>query len=132
MTKSPIDLPGLTVTLDNLIYRHDPGNTPAGTPHIFVYFLTIINESPLAITLLGRKWVIHNQDGETLVIEGEKIVGETPSLQTGEKFSYNSFHLTAGDAVAQGSFHGVTGDGLPIHTRTPPIVMRIPSQPQTP
>ncbi len=121
-----IQPPGLSVSLDNLTHQYDPTRTPADKPHIFVYFLTIANQSQWTVTLLGRKWVIEQADGETLVIEGEKIVGETPLLNPGEKFSYNSFHLTGMNAVARGSFHGVTPDGVRVRVPTPPIELRIP------
>jgi ApaG protein len=29
-----------------------------------------------------------------LVVEGDKIVGETPASPPGEQFSYNSYHVT--------------------------------------
>ena len=39
--------------------------------------------------------------GSQLVIEGDKIVGDTPRLEPGEEFSYNSYHVAGCDAIAQ-------------------------------
>lgn len=97
-------------------------------PHAFVYFITITNGSDRTITLLGRKWVVQHDDGTRLVIEGDKIVGETPRLSPGEQFSYNSYHVTGLDAVAHGSFHGVDEHGGKIHVLLAPFALRLPAE----
>jgi len=102
---------------------------PSGQAHAFVYFITIRNGSERVITLLGRKWVIDHVDGTRLVVEGDKIVGETPRLAPGEQFSYNSYHVTGCDAGACGSFHGVRRNG-PESARDPGALSTCPS-PQT-
>ena len=60
------------------------------------------------------------------MIEGEKIVGETPRLPPGEHFSYNSYHVTGVDARAIGSFHGVDEYGQKIHVFLPAFDMIVP------
>ncbi|MGH8016708.1 MAG: ApaG domain [Opitutaceae bacterium] len=120
------ELAGLEVVLDKLEYMSGRGNIPPETPHVFVYYLTIRNRSKLGVTLLGRKWIVIDEKGNRTVIEGDKIVGETPQLAPGESFSYNSFHLTAGDATAEGSFHGLDQNGARVHVRIPPVPMRVP------
>jgi len=119
-------LSGLTARLDKLVYHHGGMTLPADKPHAFVYFVTINNASDRIVTLLGRKWVIQHSDGDHLVIEGDKIVGETPRLAPGEEFSYNSYHIGASDARALGSFHGVDEFGNKIHVVLPPFDMIIP------
>ncbi|HVU34353.1 MAG TPA: ApaG domain [Opitutaceae bacterium] len=120
------ELPGLTACLDKLCYHHGGASLPADKPHAFVYFITIRNASDRAVTLLGRKWVVLHDDGTRLVIEGDKIVGETPRLGPGEQFSYNSYHVTGMDARAHGSFHGVDEFGNRVHVILPPFEMTIP------
>jgi len=121
-----LELPGLSVTLDRLDYRPGGSYAPPDTPHVFVYHLTIRNGSDRRVVLLGRKWIVEGGDGDRLVVEGDKIVGHTPDLAPGERFSYNSFHLTAGHARAEGSFHGVDAEGRRIHVRIPPFEMIVP------
>ena len=121
-------LEGLKVTLDNLEYHYGGGGGAKETPHVFVYYITIDNQSKRRVKLLGRKWIISSPNGEKLVVEGDKIVGNEPDLAPGETFSYNSFHLSATDASAIGSFHGIDEDGNRIHTRIPRFVMCIPDQ----
>ena len=121
-----IELPGLSVTLDNLVHRYEPQQAPADRPHLFIYFLTIHNHSDRRVTLLARKWVVQRPDGETEVIEGDRIVGQTPSLAPGETFSYNSFHLTGTDAAVRGAFFGLDEQGHRIHVRIPAFDLRVP------
>jgi ApaG protein len=117
-------LPGLTARLDKLCYHH--GGIPADKPHAFVYFITIQNGSDRIVTLLGRKWVIDHCDGTRLVLEGDKIVGETPRLAPGEQFSYNSYHVSHCDGRASGSFHGVDETGAKVHVLLAPFDLVIP------
>ena len=118
---------GLTARLDKLVYHHGGLSLPADQPHAFVYFVTIHNGSEHTVTLLGRKWVIEHLDGSHLVIEGEKIVGETPRLAPGEQFSYNSYHVTGTSARATGSFHGVDELGRKIHVLLPAFELMVPA-----
>src|SRR5688572_20849202 len=104
---APLELPGLSVHLDQLGYESGGLELPPDKPHACIYFLTIRNQSDRTVTLLGRKWVIEHVDGTRLVVEGDKIVGEAPTLAPGEKFSYNSYHIGACDARAHGAFHGL-------------------------
>jgi len=120
-------LPGLSARLDKLVYHHGGKCLPADQPHAFVYFITIQNTTEHTVTLLGRKWVLARHDGSRQVIEGDKIVGETPVLGPGEIFSYNSYHVAGGDVVAQGSFHGADETGRSVHVLLPTFVMRVPT-----
>ncbi len=120
------ELPGLTARLDKLHYHNGGATLPPDQPHAFVYYITIHNGSEHTVTLLGRKWVVEHADGSQLVVEGDKIVGETPRLAPGEQFSYNSYHVTGSDATARGSFHGVDDLGRHVHVLLPPFTMTIP------
>ena len=120
------ELPGLTARLDRLVYHHGGSSLPPDKPHAFVYFVTIANASDRAVQLLGRKWLVEQADGERLVIEGDKIVGETPRLKPGESFSYNSYHVTGCNAQVVGSFHGKDEVGGRVHVILAPFEMVIP------
>lgn len=122
------ELPGLRTTLDRVVYFFDSEAVTSEKPHAFIYFLTISNLSDSTVTLNGRRWVIRDVEAQLNVIEGEGIVGKTPTLAPGESFSYNSHHALACNAVAEGSFHGITSEGEPIHVRIPAIEMTIPTE----
>jgi ApaG protein len=121
---TPVELEGLRVTVDRLIYRHVP---VADKPHSFVYFISIHNDTDLEVTLQRRKWVVTSDDGTQLVFVGDGIVGQTPVIKPGGKFTYNSQHLIAtASAVAEGAYCGVDESGRPVVTRIPKFRMVVP------
>ena len=120
------ELKNAQVVLDKLIHQRDAANLPSDRPHAFIYFLTIRNLSDRKFTLLGRKWILTYADGKTEVIEGDKIVGETPTLAPGQSFSYNSYHVTGVNTTARGSFHGVDEFDQHVFVKIPPFEMIIP------
>ena len=88
-----IELPGLKVTVDRLLYQRLRADQ-SDKPHSFIYFISIHNHSPVTVTLRGRKWVVTHEDDTVLVVEGDGVVGETPVISPGTKFSYNSNSIT--------------------------------------
>src|SRR5450432_1021761 len=94
---------------------------PADRPFPFVYFITIDNKSDETVTIKGRKWVVADEHGNHIVVEGDGVVGKFPRLAPGERFSYNSYHTIASDSLAEGAFIGVTDDGAAVLTRIPPF-----------
>lgn len=120
------ELPGLKVTVGRVDY-HPEANTPPDRPHCFVYFITIHNESDTTVTIRGRKWVVTNSRGEVLVVEGDGVVGETPRIEPGQSFDYNSCHLLdTEEAVAEGAYFGVDDSGSRVMTRIPQFRMQVP------
>ncbi len=129
MESTSQELLGLRVNIDKVLHHFDE-NFPPETPHAFVYFITISNVSQETVRLLGRKWILqHPRTGEVEVVEGDGIVGQTPSLPPGESFTYNSYHLTGDTVIASGAFHGVTADGKRIFVRIPSFKMTPPGPP---
>lgn len=128
MIKKSRELPGLTATVSRVVHVAPGDKIATDKPHAFVYFIAVRNGSDETVTLLGRKWVVHENGGRRTVIEGDGIVGRQPRLRPGGHFSYNSFHTTEGDARAEGSFHGVDASGRPIHVRIPPFEMIVPPE----
>lgn len=117
---------GLSVSLDRLVYLHEPDKYGSERAHVFVYFLTIRNLSQITVTLKGRRWIITYEDERCDIIDGDGIVGKEPTLATGESFSYNSCHISSCNCAAKGSFHGIDSLGHTIHTRIPEFKMNIP------
>mgnify|MGYP000350757118 FL=1 len=104
------EIPGLEVELEEVV--HMPHlDAPKDRPFPFVYFISIINNSAEKVTIFGRKWILKEEGGETLVFEGEGVVGEFPVLNPGERFSYNSYHVIKTRTVVTGSFFGKDSDG---------------------
>ena len=74
------ELDGLQASLEKLVHHKEKSTVKGINLHAFIYFITINNLSDRKVTLLGRKWILANSDGTTTVVEGEKIVGETPTI----------------------------------------------------
>jgi ApaG protein len=117
---------GLRVRVDDVIYMPSL-DAPSDKPHPFVYFISIHNQSQTPLIIRGRKWVIREDDGVTTVVEGDGVVGQTPTIEPGEHFSYNSYHVIARAAVAAGAFFGQTASGDRIFARIPEFRLEVPS-----
>jgi ApaG protein len=123
---SPVEqLSGLRVQVDDVIYMPSL-DAPEDKPHPFVYFLTIQNESTQTVTVRARKWVVREKDGEVTVVEGEGVIGQTPEIQPGGRFSYNSYHVVQVDAQVTGAFLAETANGRLVSARIPDFSLKIP------
>lgn len=98
---------GLRVVVDQVVYMPSL-HSPPDKPHPFLYYITIYNDSDRTIKVLGRKWIVTQSDLETVVVEGSGVIGETPTLHSGENFTYNSYHVVACSAEAEGALYGVS------------------------
>ncbi len=122
------ELDGLRVTVDRVVYQPDAA-TPPDRPHCFAYFVTIHNDTDETITIKGRKWVATNSRGVITAVEGDGVVGQYPTIASGEDFSYNSYHLMdTRTATAEGSYLGVTANGQRVLARIPRFEMIVPEQ----
>lgn len=119
------EIAGLRVEVEEVIFMPHL-DAPDDRPFPFVYFLSIINESDKPVTIWGRKWIVKDQGGETIVVEGKGVVGETPHLKPGERFSYNSYHVVKSDSEASGSFFGTMECGRKIRVAIPVFQLVLP------
>ncbi len=120
------ELEGLRVKVDDVVYMPSL-DAPPEKPHPFVYFISIHNDSPLPVTIRGRKWVVKEDAGEITVVEGDGVVGQTPVIEPGGHFSYNSYHVIARGALASGAFFGETEEGEWIFARIPEFRLDVPN-----
>ena len=113
---------GLWVSVDQVFYQ-PADETPPDRPYCFVYFITIHNDMDVPVTIKGRKWVVTNRRGEIQAL-GTGLVGQFPTIASGEQFTYNSFHLVDTPvAVAEGSYLGLDALGHRVLARIPPFRM---------
>lgn len=113
------------MTVDNVHY--DPARpAPPDRPHPFVYYISIHNHSPETVNIFGRKWIVRDVDGHTIVVEGDGVVGQFPKLDPGESFSYNSYHVIKAESTATGAFFGTTAGGKPVRAEIPEFDMQPP------
>ena len=119
------ELPGLSVSVDQVVYLPHM-MAPPDKPYPFAYYLSIHNGSEETVTILGRKWIVTDESGGTLVVEGDGVVGQTPTLQPGQTFSYNSYHVISESSLANGTFFGETENGSAVYVRIPEFKMDLP------
>lgn len=124
-SKGFTELEGLCAKVDDVIYMPNL-EAPKDRPHPFVYFISIINQSPQEVRILGRKWVIEQEDGQWIVVEGDGVVNQEPVIGPGDEFTYNSYHVIGDHSRARGSFFGEAEDGSLIMVRIPEFDLRIP------
>lgn len=74
----------LRIKVPDVLLLREPGE---GQYH-FVFRIVMSNTSSMSIRLLGRKWMIHDENDQLHILEGEKVFGETPVLRPGAVFSY--------------------------------------------
>lgn len=119
------ELPGLEVTVDQVLYMPELVG-PEQELYPFLYAITIRNNSPLAVTVRGRKWVVRQDNAETNVVEGDGVVGQFPHLEPGAEFSYNSKHFVKGNSEAEGAFFVEGPNGQRFCTRIPRFSLMLP------
>ena len=118
-------VPGLSVRVDNVMYVPHL-DAPEHKPFAFVYFITVMNRAKVNVTIKARKCIVREADGECTVVEGTGVVGETPTIEPGEDFSYNSCHVIQHDAEVQGALFGSTESGEVFSVRIPDFTLRLP------
>ena len=119
------ELPGLNVTVGEVQYMPDL-EAPEARPYPFFYSITITNESPLAVTVKGRKWVVRQENAEIIVVEGDGVVGQFPHLEPGQEFSYTSKHYVKCTSEAEGAFFVEGPNGQRFWTRIPRFPLLLP------
>lgn len=64
------------------------------SPHqqhfVFIYKVTIANESSATVQLLSRRWEIHDAGERLKVVEGDGVVGQQPIMESGGIHQYVS------------------------------------------
>ncbi len=79
---------GIEITVRNRYYAEH--SDPKSNHYFFVYEIAITNKTDYTVKLIKRHWDIVDGYGESRVVDGEGVVGETPIIEPGETFVYNS------------------------------------------
>ena len=58
--------------------------------HGFSYFISIENKSKDTVQLLERFWTIFDALNDPEFVEGEGVVGQTPTLEPNDEYNYKS------------------------------------------
>ena len=87
-------------------------SNPADDKYVWAYTVTVENLGKISATLKTRHWVITDAHGRKHEVEGDGVVGETPTLAPGESFQYTSgCPLSTPSGMMMGAYGMVTEDG---------------------
>jgi ApaG protein len=87
---------------------------PSMSQYVFAYRVRVTNHGSEAAKLVARHWLITDGLGRTREVKGPGVVGETPRIEPGQTYEYDSFcPLTTPSGKMTGSYsmerdHGET------------------------
>jgi ApaG protein len=95
----------------------------------YAYTVRIQNTGTVAAQLISRHWIITDENGGRVEVQGLGVVGHQPLLQTGENFEYTSgSQIVTPVGTMEGSYFFVGEDG---HRFDAPIPMFTLAMPRT-
>ncbi|NJN64937.1 MAG: Co2+/Mg2+ efflux protein ApaG [Acidobacteria bacterium] len=87
-------------------------SVPSRNHYYFGYKIRISNEGQEPVQLVSRHWVITDATGHVEQVRGPGVVGETPRLEPGEAFEYQSAcPLRTASGAMRGSYRMQRDDG---------------------
>lgn len=116
------------IRIEVLPKYHLEHSDPVRDYWFFSYTIQITNQSTDRVQLLSRHWVITDATGKTEHVRGPGVVGETPTLDPGEAFSYTSFcPLPTSLGAMHGSFQMRSRQGDTFDALIDPFVLEDPA-----
>ncbi|MGI9090860.1 MAG: Co2+/Mg2+ efflux protein ApaG [Gemmatimonadaceae bacterium] len=114
------------------VYLRDRSD-PAAQHYVFAYFVRIENVGELAVQLLSRRWLIHDEAGEDTEVVGDGVVGEQPAIAPGTVHEYQSFSiLKSGEGFMEGEYFFIRSDGTNFAAEIPRFVLSATRSPTLP
>jgi len=102
-------------------------SSPTRDAYFFIYTVEILNEGDRPAQLLTRHWIITDGEGEVEEVRGPGVVGETPRLAPGERFSYTSAcPLRTPVGAMRGSYQMMRDDGESFDAHIAPFTLSMP------
>jgi ApaG protein len=89
------DGPAYTAETNGILIRVRPSylagqSDPEGGRWVWAYQVEIVNLSGVPVRLVARRWVITDALGHVEEVRGAGVVGEQPTIQPGDSYSYAS------------------------------------------
>lgn len=80
---------------DGIVVRVRPSylagqSDPDGGRWVWAYQVEIVNLTGVSVQLMARRWVITDARGHVEEVRGPGVIGEQPTIQPGESYSYAS------------------------------------------
>lgn len=107
-------------------YAPDRSNPPKNE-WFFLYTITISNEGPDTVQLISRHWIITDGSGHVEEVKGPGVVGQQPTLASGQSFTYTSgCALPTPFGTMQGTYQMVTRSGEFFDVKIAPFTLSGP------
>lgn len=102
-------------------------SSPARNHYYFAYKIRIANEGDQAAQIVARHWVISDSFGNVEHVRGPGVVGETPRLEPGEAFEYQSAcPLPTSSGAMRGTYRMVRDDGTAFEAEIADFSLEMP------
>lgn len=93
----------------------------------WAYTVDITNQGREPMRLRSRYWQIVDANGRIEEVRGPGVVGQTPTIEPGETFSYTSgCPLKTPSGIMSGSYRMMSGDGSLHDIAIPPFSLDYP------
>jgi ApaG protein len=92
-------------------FLHDESE-PTRSRYMWSYTIDVENESERVWTIARRHWQIIDSAGRMQAVDGDGVIGQTPTLGPGERFTYMSgAPLATPSGIMSGTYDLVGEDG---------------------
>jgi ApaG protein len=105
---------------------------PEGGRWVWAYHVEIENTGAVPVQLVARRWTIVDGQGRTEEVRGAGVVGEQPTIQPGERYSYASgCPLGTPSGSMSGGYFMVGDDGHTFEATIPAFSLDVPGGKRT-
>jgi ApaG protein len=99
-------------------------SNPEAENWVFAYEITITNESDMSAQVVDRLWVIKDARNNIHEVEGEGVIGQSPVLEPGESFTYQSYcPLGTNYGFMRGRYSMIREDGERFEAEVAPFAL---------
>jgi ApaG protein len=98
-------LPEVIVTVQPQYIENQ--SSPTEQRYVFAYHMDIYNPSHHSVQLLTRHWLITDGNGKLQEVQGEGVVGETPTISPGDSYQYSSGAVLSTEVGSMSGHYGM-------------------------
>jgi len=100
---------------------------PDDLRYVYIYHITIHNESQQPAQLLSRYWKITDADGGVQEVKGDGVIGEQPLIKPKQPYEYESFCvLTTPLGWMEGHYNMIDEHGQAFEAPIPRFQLQVP------
>ena len=100
---------------------------PENRKYLFGYTIVVSNEGTAPAKLVSRRWLIIDADGRREEVQGPGVVGQTPRLEPGQAFKYQSLcPLRTKWGTMEGTYEMRRDDGQTFDARIGRFYLALP------